>query len=129
MGQRPTAMLFHDHFYGFRDHYTGDELVPAAEIHWTEWDYALADATRFIQDHTNQHGHLVWEYEDRENVEVLVEKKVDRHDALVEKRTGGKKYKKTPGEYFVSRLKLMPWAEKWPTVSDWYKSQETLTED
>lgn len=123
-------MLFHDHFYDFRDEETGEELVAAESVHWTEWDLALADAHQFIVDHTNQHGHLVWEYQS-DDVEVIVDKKIDRHDAIVERKTSGKKYKKAPGEYFVSRLALMPWSKEngWPTASDWYAEQARLTEE
>lgn len=121
-------MLFRDHFFGFRDPETNEPELAADKVWWTGWDYALADAMQFIQDHTNQHGHLVWEYQS-DDVEVVVEKKVDRHDAIVERRTGGKKYKKSPGEYFVSRLKLMPWAKEWPTADQWYAEQSKLTEE
>lgn len=123
-------MLFHDHFFGHRDYYTGEEECAASDVSWTPWDYALADAMQFIQDHTNQHGHLVWEYES-EDVEVIVNKKIDRHDAIVTRKTKGgknKPYNPTPGEYFVSRLELMPWVKEWPTVGDWYRSQETASD-
>jgi hypothetical protein len=120
-------MLFHDHFYGFRDRYTGEEACSAGEVHWTPWDYALADAVEFIADHTNQHGHLVWEFEDTERVAVTINKKIDRHDAAVQRRTQGKKYKATPGEYFVSTLRLMdPEHDTWPTAQEWYEEQARL---
>lgn len=127
MGQRPTAMLFHDHFYGYRDPETGDPELAAGDVYWSEWDYALADAMQFIQDHTDQHGHLIWEVEsDRTTVKIT--KKIDRHNAQVERATSGKKYKPTPGEYFVSRVELAPgWEEDgFPTFSEWFEEQNKL---
>lgn len=95
-------------------------------MHWTDWDFALADAINFIKDHTNQHGHLVWEYEDRHRVDVVVEKKFDRHTASVESKTGGKNYKPGKGEFWVSRLELMPGEDEWPTMEEYYSEQDRL---
>ena len=104
-------------------------MVSADAVHWTDWDFALADAINFIKDHTNKHGHLVFEQEDRERVEVIVEKKIDRVDAIIERRTRGSKnkpYEPTPGEHYASRLKLMPGEDKWPTAEEWYAEQDAL---
>jgi hypothetical protein len=120
-------MLFHDHFYGFRDEVTGEELCAPESCYWSEWDYALADAVTFIEEHTNQHGHLVWEFEDTERVAVTISKKVDRHEAAVQRKTQGKRYKATPGEYFVSTLHLIdPEHDDWPTYDDWLEEQIRL---
>lgn len=129
-------MLFHDPFAGHRHWETGEPLLAHSDVYWTEWDYVLADAVSFIQDHTDQHGHLVWEaakeFEDR--VELILERKIDRHAAAEENATRGsakKPYKGQPGERWVSRLKLYDWAkesgETWPTWSEWYaKENERL---
>lgn len=126
MGQRPTAVLFRDHFYGFRNLATYEPECSGDKVYWTDWDFALADAINFIKDHTNQHGHLVWEYEDRERVDVITEKKIDRHSASVEKKTGGKKYTPAKGEYWVSRLELYPGEDSWPTFEDYYAEQDKM---
>lgn len=124
--------MFRDHFYGFRDPFTDLPELGASDVYWTDWDFALADAINFIKDHTNQHGHLVWEYEDRERVDVVTERKTDRHNASVEKKTKGSKnkpYQGYDGEYWVSRLKLMPGEEEWPTFEEYYDAQAKLLGD
>lgn len=120
-------MLLHDPFAGHRHWETGEPLLPQSDAYWTEWDYALADAVTFIQDHTDKHGHLVWEVES-DATDVVITKKIDKHDAKVEARTGGKNYKPSKGEYFVSRVVLKPgWEDEgWPTYESWAAEQRRL---
>lgn len=123
-------MLFHDHFFGHRDVVTGDPEIAASDVYWTEWDFALADAMQFIQDHTNKHGHLIWEQEG-EQVEAVLTQKIDKVDAKIEAKQRSRQNKKgksaeaPPGEYYVSRLILRPgWEDEgWPTYESWYEAE------
>src|SRR5690606_33410328 len=123
-------MLFHDHFYGHRHPESGEPELAAGDVYWTPWDYALADAIQFIADHTNKHGHLLWEQEG-EQVEAVIVQKIDKVDAKIEAKQRARQNKKgksvepPPGEYHVSYLRLMPgWEEMgWPTFEDWYEKE------
>lgn len=107
-GQRPTAVIMRDASFGGG---TG----------WIPWDYDLISALQLIEDHSDEHGLLVWEKNDSERVEVAAEKKIDRFRAQVDRITGGSKYKPTPGEYFVPRLILH--GDEWPTYKEFIQSQ------
>lgn len=94
-------------------------------MHWSSWDFALADAINFIKDHTTNQGHLVWEVDDEDKVEVVVESKTDRAEAAVE-RVQAKIKKPKPGVRHVTRLRLYEWAEDWPTFEEWYEKQNGM---
>jgi hypothetical protein len=120
-------MLFHDHFYGHRDYFTGE---PIRDPYWTEWDYALADAVSFMQDYTDSHGHLIWE-RDADYVEAVAVKKIDKAQAAIDSKTKGSKnkpYQPSPGETFQTVLRIMPGYEDkgWPTFDEWAEEQEKL---
>lgn len=118
-------MLLHDPFAGHRHWETGEPLLPQSDVYWTSWDYALADAATFIQDHTDKHGHLVWEAQS-DRVDVVVESRIDKHDSAVERVTNKKDRKAPPGEYFVGRLELIH-GDEWPTWEEWAeKESESL---
>lgn len=117
-------MLLHDPFAGHRDWETGEPLLAQSDVFWTEWDYALADAVTFMQDHTNEHGHLVWEQEDP-RVTVVARRKIDRAQAAIEKKTKGSDknpYKPKDGEKWYTELRL-PDGGDWPTFDEWYERQ------
>jgi hypothetical protein len=119
-------MLFRDHFFGFTD-WRGLPTVSADEVHWTMWDYALADAIQLIADYTDSHGHLIWEREG-EQVEAVAVKKIDKAQAAIDRKTKGSKnkpYEPSPGETWQTRLILRPgWEEEgWPTLRDYIEAE------
>lgn len=71
-----------------------------------------------IKDFTNQHGILAWDAEAELDVDIQAVKKIDRFTAAQERYTSRKNYKRSPGEYFVPKLKLMEGSE-WPTMREW----------
>lgn len=106
-----------DPYFGHRDWFTGEELADREA--WTDWDFLLATALQIIEDHTNKHGLLQWEV-DNERMDVIAEKKIDKFQAAVDRRTKGtskKGYTPSPGEYFVPKLDLR--GGEWPTYSDY----------
>ena len=115
-------MIMRDHYYGFRDPITFEE---SEEPYWLDWDYALADALQTIEDHTNQHGILVWEAES-ERVEISAVKKIDKFEAAKTARTSGKKYKAAAGEYWVPKVDLR--GGEWPTHEEWISEMVTRDE-
>lgn len=116
-GLRPTTVIMQDPAFGHRDHFTAMPTGDPDE--WTEWDYALINAYQTIEDWTNSHGLLVYEVDDhQERVSVIAKKKIDKFEAQKAIKTGGDKYKPTPGEYFVPDLDLRRGAE-WPTLEEY----------
>ena len=106
-----------DPYFGHRDWLTGEEQ-PDREA-WTDWDFALVAALQVIQDNTNQHGLLSWEVEN-ERMDVIAEKKFDKFQAAVDRRTKGtkkKSYEPAPGEYFSPKLDLR--GGEWPTYREY----------
>lgn len=77
-------------------------------------------AYQTITDNMDSNGLLVWE-RDSERVEVMIEKKIDPFRAGVERLTGKKQYKPTPGEYFVPKLRLI--GGEWPTQKEMIEAQ------
>jgi hypothetical protein len=122
VGQRPTAMLFHDHYALHRNYYTNK---PADVVVWTDWDYALAECVQFIADYTTQEGHLVWEAES-ENVTFNATRKINKARAAIDRKTKGSKnksYEPADGEYWVTNPVLMR-GDDWPTLVDWFEEQK-----
>lgn len=113
-------MILGDYYAQHRHPSSGEPLE--GEVLWTTWDYALANALQLIEDFSDKNGLLVWE---KESPDVIVEavKKIDDFDSAVERTTSRTNYKKTPGEYFVPRLKLRPGADEWPTFEEWVDEQ------
>lgn len=81
-GQRPTAAIFSDHFFGHRDSFTGEiECAP----YWTPWDYSLANVFQMIEDYQDSEtGRFPWEIED-ENIRWRGRTKPNSYRAAVEK--------------------------------------------
>lgn len=118
-----------DPYFGHRDWFTGEPDDDREA--WIEWDYALVAALQIIEDSTNKHGLLSWEV-DNERMDVIAEKKVDKFQAAVDRRTKGSKkkpYEPAPGEYFVPKLDLR--GGEWPTYSDYLEElrAESLKRD
>lgn len=110
-----------DPYFGHRDWFTGEPLGDKDEK--TKWDYALISALQVIEDHTNQHGVLIWEIEN-ERMDVDAVKRTDKFQAAVDRKTKGSKkkaYSPDPGEYFVPELRLR--GGEWPTYSDYIEDQ------
>lgn len=93
---------------------------------WTQWDYAIATAYQTIEDHTDSNGLLIWERQ-TDRVDVVAEKKVDRFRAQVEKMTNQKKYKPTPGEYWIPKLELIE--GDWPTHAEFVREELGLDDE
>lgn len=95
-----------DDWFGHRDPFTGEPIGDKDE--YTSWDYALQNAFQAIEDYTDsKSGLLIWEIED-ENAYVNANKKYNKFQAAIDKKTAGtpnKPYKAAPGEYFVPELK------------------------
>lgn len=107
--------------YALHRHPSSGEPLPG-DVKWTEWDYALVNALQLIEDFSDQNGLVVWE-KDSDDVIVEAVKKIDKFDSVVERMTSRQSYKKTAGEKFVPRLKLMPGVTEWPTFNDWVEEQ------
>lgn len=108
-----------DPYFGNRDWFTGEPNETPET--WTDWDYALVAAFQVIEDNTNRHGLLTWEVEN-ERMDVDAEKRTDKFQAAVDRRTKGTKkkgYEPSPGEYFVPKLNLL--GGEWPTYSEYVK--------
>lgn len=117
--QRPTAFLFQDYYFGFRDWFTAE---PEGDPHYTEWDFALASAMALIEDYTdNETGHLIaYEYSPR--VEFTPERRIKKSKAAVDRMTNGDKYKPEPGESWVTKPNAIDGGDL-PTISEWIKSE------
>lgn len=99
-GQRPTAVLMRDPFFGHRDWF-GDP-VGDPDL-WVEWDFVLASAVQVIEDLTDKHGIPVWVSES-EGVVVDAVKRIDKFQASIDRKTKGtakKPYVPEPGESWI----------------------------
>lgn len=90
-----------DDWYGHRDIFTWAKTGDKDE--WLQWDHLLASALQIIEDHTDDHGLLVWETEDPAVVVDAVTK-IDKFDRSKERKESGKNYKRPPGARFVPKL-------------------------
>lgn len=113
-------MILGDHYAQHRHPASGEPLK--GEVIWTPWDYALANALQLIEDFSDQNGLIVWE---KESKDVIVEavRKQDPFESAKDRITSAKKYDRLPGEYYVPRLSLKPWAKEWPTFQGWVEEQ------
>lgn len=120
--QRPTAFLFADYYFGFRDWWNGE---PAGAPHYTEWDFALASAMALIEDYTDSEtGHLIaYEYSPR--VAFTPTKRIKKSKAAVEMMTNGKDYKPSPGESWVSQPKAIDGGDL-PTIREFIEYEASL---
>lgn len=67
-------------------------------------DHALANACDVIEYYTDQNGIFQWYKKDpEERIDAI--RKTDPFQAGVDRITGGKNYKKLPGEFFVPDIK------------------------
>lgn len=118
-GQRPTAVIFQDQYFGYRDPFNGN---PLQEPEWSTWDYVLISALQLIEDYSTEYGLPIWEVdENADNVDVVAVKRIDKFEASKERITSRKNYKPTPGERFVPKA-ILNWGE-WPTFEDWVEYQ------
>ncbi len=122
--KRPTTVITRDDWFGHRDPLSGNPQGDKDE--WTGWDFALVDAYQTIEDYTDQYGILRW-VQDDEQVEILAQRKVHKFDAARIKKTSGKNYKVTAGEYFVpsilSHRKDDNGRPVYQTFREWVKTQ------
>lgn len=117
-----------DDWFGHRDPFTGAPIGDRDE--YTSWDYALQNAFQTIEDYTDdKSGLLIWEVED-ENAFVTANKKYNKFQAAVDKKTRGSKnkpYQAEPGEYFVPGLKSHRVDENgdyvFQTMREWVEQQ------
>lgn len=112
-------MILGDQFALHRDPISWEE---EGEPGWTPWDYALVHALQLIEDYSDSNGLVIWE---KDSADVIVEavRKTDPFEAVKDRITGSKNYKRQSGEYFVPRLQLKPWVDEWPTFRDWVEEQ------
>lgn len=104
-GQRPTATIVKDAWYGHRDYYwqefgDKDEFIT--------WDYALISALQVIEDLSDQNGLLSWQTEP-EWVDVVAKKKINKFQASIDRATKGSKnkpYEPEPGETWVPEIEV-----------------------
>ena len=113
-------MILGDDFALHRHPATGEPLP--GKPTWTTWDYNLVAAFQLVEDFTDRNGLLAWE-KDHEDVLVEPVAKIDPYEKALAARTGGKNYKPRPGETFMARATLQPWAEEWPTFREWVEEQ------
>lgn len=121
VGQRPTAMLLHDHYALHRDPWSNK---PFENVVWTDWDYVLAECIQLIEDYTTPEGHLGWE-SDSERVTFDARRKINKARAAIDRKTKGSEknpYKAQDGEYWVTSPVLMR-GEDWPTIGEWFEEQ------
>lgn len=117
-----------DDWFGHRDPLTGEPRGDRDE--YTSWDYALQNAFQTIEDYTDsKSGLLVWELED-ENAYVTADKRYNKFQAAIDKKTQGSKnkpYQPEPGEYFVPGLKSHVVDEngdyQFQTMREWIEQQ------
>lgn len=117
-----------DDWFGHRDPFTFEPVGDKDE--YTSWDYALQNAFQAIEDYTDsKSGLLIWEIED-ENAYVNANKKFNKFQAAIDKKTKGtanKPYQPSPGEYFVPDLKSHVHddngAPVFQTMRDWMQKQ------
>lgn len=109
-----------DDWFGHRNFLT---MKPQGDRdEWIEWDYILVRLLQTIEDWTNEHGLLVYEIDDpMERTFVDAVKKIDKFEAAKHHRTSGKKYKPTPGEYFIPEIKKR--SKEWPTMREYVEHQ------
>ena len=116
-GKRPTQVITGDEHYGHRDA-EGNPTGNASE--WIRWDYILAEKVQTITDLTGSSSVPQWVME-APNVEISADKKIDKFEAAKARKTSGKNYKQSPGEYYVARVELR--GGTYPTLSEWYESK------
>lgn len=80
-------------------------------------------AVQTIEDFTNEDGILAWEIEE-DGVRVDALKKINKFQAAKQRKTSGKTYKATPGEYFVPSIRPPLGKEKHQTIKEWRESQQ-----
>jgi len=105
---------------GHRDPITGAPFGDKTD--WTTWDYALMTAVQTIADFTTSDGVLAWEIEE-DGVRVDALKRINKFEAAKQRKTSGKTYKETPGEYFVPSIRPPLGKEKHQTIAEWREKQ------
>lgn len=114
-----------DPYFGHRDWFTGEELDDREA--WIDWDFALVSALQIIEDNTDKHGLLTWETAN-DRIDVKANKKIDKFQAAVDRRTKGTKkkgYEPAAGEYFIPELDLR--GGEWPTYKEYI--EEMIAKD
>ena len=119
VGERPTATLMHDPFYGHRDSFSGDV---EREPFWLDWDYALATALQTVEDYTDaETGQLVW-VEQSSRVTFDAQRYTKKSIAAIDRKTSGKNYKAQPGERWRAKPVVMDGGDL-PTMREWIEEQ------
>lgn len=91
-----------DEHYGHRNWRTGEPEGDREE--WLDIDFALVSAYQTVEYYTDQNGIREWHKKDpEERIDAI--RKFDPFQAGVDRITGGKNYKKMPGEYYVPEIK------------------------
>lgn len=80
-------------------------------------------AVQTIEDFTTSDGLLAWEIEEDE-VRVDAIKKINKFEAVKHRKTAGKTYKATPGEYFVPSVRPPLGKERHQTFKEWREKSE-----
>ncbi len=122
--KRPSSCVIGDDWVGHRDPITGEPFGNKTD--WTDWDYALMYAVQTIEDFTTPDGLLAWEI-DEDEVRVDALKKINKFEAVKQRKTDGKNYKPVPGEYFVPAIRPPRGKDRHQTIAEW--REKTLTED
>lgn len=106
MQKRPTSAIMGDDWYGHRNPLTGQPQGDRDE--YLSWDWSLLNAFQTIEDYTDQKSGLPsWELDD-DNVYVDADRKINKFQAAIDKKTKGTKtkpYVPTPGEFFQPNMK------------------------
>lgn len=117
--QRPTAFLFADFYFGFRDLWSYE---PDRTPHYTEWDFLLVSAAKLVEDYTDSETGQLMAYEYSDRVDWDLEKRIKKSKAAIENRTSGKNYKAAPGESWIARPRAID-GEALPTIREWIESE------
>lgn len=124
-GQRPTAMILHDKYAGYRDWdnpYWDVEKAPYVNPQeWTDWDFTLASVSQLIEDYTNKaNGQLFW-IDESPDVDWEVRSAFSGYDAAID-REKKERDSLDDGEsiYAVPIFK----GDERPTIHQWLKMLE-----
>lgn len=108
-----------DDWFGHRDWFTGERIGDKDE--WLDWDYALIDAEKTIENYTMPSGVIRWEHDD-DNLEIQAELFIDKFQEAVDQKTSAKKYKPVNGGRFVPKLISHREDGSYQTYSEWLMS-------
>lgn len=126
-GQRPTAIILHDKYAGYRDYldplweYERGPYVNTSE--WTDWDITLATILQLVEDYTDKNtGQLYW-IDQSDKVDWEVKSMFSGSQAALDRE---KDHELEPGETLYA-VPVFRDDEDRPTISDWLKELEDDT--